>query len=139
MEQRSTNAEALRARQYIEMINRTFAKCDDANQSLVLEVAPQLTGPEHIFSEKLSIFFVGVKPREVWKGIVERRAMNRSSSIHIVQFKASKHLAAEDLYRRRYGSTYGSLKWVKPGAYRPLPVFRMSTIKSQSLIIVANF
>jgi hypothetical protein len=37
---------ALRQQKYVELINPPFSKCNDADQFLVVEVAPELAGSE---------------------------------------------------------------------------------------------
>jgi hypothetical protein len=56
-EQRGANTAALRRLQHLELINPPFTKCNDTDQLLVVEIAPELTGREHALSEERPIRF----------------------------------------------------------------------------------
>src|SRR5262249_44843539 len=91
LQQRRADAAALRRRQDVELIDPAFTKRNNANQSLMVEVTPQLTRREHALSEKPSILLGCVKPCKVGKCVIERCPMDGSSEIHVCHFKLPKH------------------------------------------------
>jgi hypothetical protein len=87
LKQRGTDAATLRYRQYVKLINRTFTKCNNPNEFLIVEASPEFTRLEHTLSEKPSILIRRVKPRKGRKSVIKRYSMDGRSSIHVFQFK----------------------------------------------------
>jgi hypothetical protein len=90
-EQCSADTAALRRRQDVELIDPPFAKRNDAEHLLVIEVAPDLAGREDALFEEPSNPFGRVKPRKGGQSMVERHAMHGSGPIHVFQFKLPEH------------------------------------------------